>query len=102
MNVFNITGAEGPRGPERKNDAQRAASSERTPAQGSSGKIGDSYAQSGKAEKVASLLESLKSEGETRAELVDKFKALMELGELDTPEAADRAAEAILSTRDQG
>lgn len=49
----------------------------------------------GVAEKVAQLRAD--SDSEVREDLVVKFRALMGLGALDTPEAAGRAADGMLS-----
>ena len=100
MNVFNISGTEGPRGPDDKGGVSRSSSSSKSERSSNPGGVEDSFAQSGKAEKLEHLVEALRNGEAGRSELVDKFKALMELGELDTPAAAERAAEGMLSLID--
>ncbi|MSR75867.1 MAG: hypothetical protein EXS14_10410 [Planctomycetes bacterium] len=59
----------------------------------------DSYAPSVASQGVAAKVAQLRadSSNEVREDLVVKFRALMGLGALDTPEAADRAATGMLS-----
>ena len=98
MNIFNITGTQGPRGPEEKGGTDRSGAASREDAPGKTERSKDSFAQSDRAGEVQSLVDALQADSGLRAELVDKFKALMDLGQLDTPESADRAAAAILAT----
>lgn len=96
MDVVNITGAQAPRGPDGRGGVDRHGQVSRGERASKASKAGDSFASSGDAAKVRELVDQLSSTPEVRAELVEKFKALMDLGELDTPEAAARAASAML------
>jgi len=96
MNVFNISDVQGPRGPQDKDGVDRSKGAPKGDRAARPASSTDSFAQSGRAAEVQSLVDALASGDGLRSELVDKFKALMELGELDTPEAAEKAASAML------
>jgi len=96
MNVFNISNTKGPGGPEDRGGVRRAGSEGQGGGTRRVARADDSFSTSGKAAQADALVEALRSGGTTRADLVDKFKALMSTGALDTPQAAQSAADAIL------
>ena len=63
------------------------------------GATSDSYAGSESARQVRTLVDRLIAgpDNEVRSDLVDQFRALLQVAAFDTPENAARAADALLS-----
>ena len=101
MDVFSISGGNAPKAPDGGSvDPTKRSGSHRGEGASKSGAArgSDHYAGSDAANRVATLVDTLIAgpEGEIRAELVDQFRALIQLPEFDSPENAARAAEALL------
>jgi hypothetical protein len=104
MDVFNVGSGNAPKAPaggiERSGDTPRgervkAGSGEKSV---SGEKVVDSYAGSEGARKVTNLVDRLIAgpDGEIRVNLVEQFKALLQIGGLDTPERMEKAADQLL------
>ena len=98
MDVFNISAGQAPKaaqsGSVEKNDPL-VKGGERSR---KSAAVGDSFATSSAARQVQGLVDRLSSSEslEVRSDLVEGFRALMGTGGLDTFDAAERAAAAML------
>lgn len=101
MDVFKIGSGNAPKAPEGGSsvDAKKSTShrGERAPTTGA-GATSDSYASSERARQVDTLVDRLIAgpDGEVRADLVEQFRALLQVADFDTPENAARAADALL------
>lgn len=101
MDVFNVGRGDAPKAPEGGSvDAKKSAShSGESVAKSDAEAASDSYAGSKSARQVETLVDRLIAgpDNEVRADLVEQFRALLQVAELDTPENAARAADALLS-----
>lgn len=93
MDVFSI-GAGAPRAPEDRGPT-RGADAKRAPEQVQARVNGDVVATSGDATTVASFVQNLASTPNVRLDIVVGFRQLLGRGVLDTPEAVDRAVNAL-------
>ncbi|NRA94609.1 MAG: hypothetical protein HRU14_00215 [Planctomycetes bacterium] len=101
MDVFNVGRGDAPKAPEggpvdsKKSASHRGESASKT----EPGAASDSYAGSESARQVRTLVDRLIAgpDSEVRADLVDQFRALLQVAAFDTPENAARAADALLS-----
>jgi hypothetical protein len=92
MDVFNV-GASAPKAPETRSvdrDSQKSPS--RVPAPGGA----DAFASSGDAAAVARHVSTLAATTDSREDVIKGMAALLGRGLLDTPEAAQKAAQGIL------
>lgn len=102
MDVFQIGSGNAPKAPEGGSVDQSRSKSRRgeslPPSDASAS--GDVYAESSQARRIDTLVDRLIAgpDGEVRADLVDQFRALLQVAEFDTPENAARAAEALLGS----
>ena len=101
MDVFKIGSGNAPKAHESGSVDQARSKSRRgeslPPSDASAS--GDVYAESSTARQIDTLVDRLIAgpEGEVRADLVDQFRALIQVADgFDTPENAARAAEALL------
>ena len=99
MDVFNIGAGQAPKAPESGQVERHSQATRGDKTQKAEHPATDSFAASSSVRRVDSLVDRLIAgpDGEIRADLVDQFRALMEVGELDTPENAGEAADGILS-----
>ena len=99
MDVFSISANVGSKAPE-NGPIEAAGASPRKPAVDLATAAGAAFQASGPARRVENLAARLENEaaqgGDLRSELVGKFRALMAGGVLDTPEAAQAAANALV------
>ena len=96
MDVFHV-GASAPRPPESKGverDAAQRAAAKPQPGAGS----GDAFASSSGAAAVAKHVERLNATHDVREDVVKSVRALLGRGLLDTPAAAEHAAQGILDS----
>ena len=101
MDVFNVGRGDAPKALEggsvdsKKSASHRGESVSKT----EPGATSDSYAGSESARQVRTLVDRLIAgpDNEVRSDLVDQFRALLQVAEFDTPENAARAADALLS-----
>ncbi|MAG56851.1 MAG: hypothetical protein CMJ83_11210 [Planctomycetes bacterium] len=101
MDVFNIGGANAPKAPDGGSIDKKSTAPRGDQVRSSSvdGPVGDSYATSRDALRVDTLLDRLIAgpNGEVNTELVEQFRALIQIGGLDTPENAQKAADTLLN-----
>lgn len=104
MDVFSIGSGNAPKAPESGSVDQARSKSRRgesVPASGSG--PGDVYAGSSTARQIDPLVDRLVAgpESEVRSDLVEQFRALLQVAEFDSPGRAARAAEALLGPNDR-
>jgi hypothetical protein len=96
MDVFNV-GAAAPKAPESRNVEQKAV--QRAAARGAAGdKAKDAYSPSSDAGAVEALAERLAASDDVRQAVIASVSELLGRGLLDTPDAAERAAQGILDS----
>lgn len=96
MNVLNIAAGNGPKGPEETGANKTGAGKDKAVGKGDKPAVSDSFASSPGANEARRLVAKLAEGVEARSDLVEKYSALLASGELDSPEAAGRAADALL------
>ncbi len=95
MDVFRIgTGAPTP---SENGKSARATAPRPEGASNAHGSAPASYASSTEASGVTRFVAQLAESSDVRSELVDRFRALYSLGELDTPAAYERAASGMIN-----
>lgn len=103
MDVFKIGSGNAPKAPEGGSvDQARSKSRRGESLPPSDSGSGDVYAGSSSARQIDALVDRLVAgpDGEVRSDLVDQFRALLQVVEFDSPENAERAAAALLGTND--
>jgi len=101
MDVFKVGSGNAPKAPESGSvDAKQAASRRGEGVAKTAAPSSDSYAGSERAREVETLVDRLIAgpDNEVRSDLVDQFRALLQVAEFDTPENAARAADGLLGS----
>ena len=94
MDVFSI-GAGAPKAPENRGGT-RGADAKRTPDRVQVGGGADAIASSGDGATVAAFVQKVASASDVRQDVVVSFRQLLGRGVLETADAVDRAAAALL------